>query len=127
MLLLLQMHFCLICCKNISAGHQVHLSSPTSQAASSFGCIVVSLCVLPVVCWNGSLLGFRPIRATVTRKSQIISPLTSCRLISKGVGRTWQNLICKHRTEATCCHRTVRIQARLSPDGLKTGVEAQVV
>lgn len=84
MLLLLRIYFCLICSTNILVGHQVHLSRLPSQAAlSSGGVVVISLYVLPVVCRSGSLLGFRPIRATVSRKCQIISPLTSCHLISK--------------------------------------------
>lgn len=77
---------------------------------------------------SGLQEGFRPIRAPVPRKSQIISPFDLMAPHCKGVGRTCQTLICKHRAEATCCSGIVTTQAHLSCDGFDgPGFEAQGV
>lgn len=79
MLLLQQIYFCLICRINIPAGHHVHLSRLTSEAAACGACIVVPPVRVASGLHQQLLAEVSPIRATVTRKSQIISPLTSWR------------------------------------------------
>lgn len=80
MLLLLQM---LLFVFDLLQQHSSRALSPFIKAYLS-GSFKRLYCLFSVHVASGLLeQGFRPIRATVTRKSEIISPLTSRHLISK--------------------------------------------